>query len=52
MEAAFSLEMNLNQTLLYLHTLHFVCPDLYLCGFLEEQFLDREIHAQDWWPPD
>nr|KAF6348543.1 hypothetical protein mMyoMyo1_005353 [Myotis myotis] len=43
MEAAMSLEKNLNEALLDLHTLCSTSTDLHLCDFLKNHFLDEEV---------
>ncbi|XP_042639436.1 ferritin light chain-like [Orycteropus afer afer] len=43
MEAALTLEKNLNQALLDLHAVASTHTDPYLCDFLENHFLDEEV---------
>ncbi|KAH0514678.1 Ferritin light chain [Microtus ochrogaster] len=43
MEAALTLEKNLNQALLDLHSLGFARTDPHLCDFIENHFLDEEV---------
>ncbi|KAH0503364.1 Ferritin light chain 1 [Microtus ochrogaster] len=49
MEAALTLEKNLNQALLGVHFLGSARTDSYLCEFLEYHFLDEEVRSSRRW---